>query len=63
LGRYRQEESAFVLFSDVPQEAYGKIRVCRSMLIDHFVPRYKTALKSVYEEFVTILEEETIEKI
>jgi len=52
-----------VLFSGVPQEAYGKIRVCRSMLIDHFVPRYKTALKSVYEEFVTMLEEETIRKI
>eukprot|EP00803_Ostreobium_quekettii_P003683 evm.model.scf_429.4 EVM.evm.TU.scf_429.4 scf_429:29564-36836(+) len=38
-----------VLFLDVPQEPYGKMRMCRSMVMDHFVPRYLAALESMIE--------------
>ena len=57
------EDSAFVLFSEIPHRAYGRIRVCRSMVMDHFVPRYKTALRSTIQEFHSALEGTTIHDI
>jgi len=62
-NRQDEEESAFVLFSDMPQEAYGKIRVCRSMVMDHFVPRYKIALKSAIQDLDSVLDDETTHHI
>lgn len=57
------EDDAFVLFSNMPQEAYSKIRVCRSMVMDHFVPRYKTAVESMLEAMDLVLEEGNIQDI
>lgn len=54
------EESDFVLFSDVPQEAYGRIRVCRSMVADHFLPQYKIALESAICDLSRVFEGESV---
>lgn len=51
------EEEGYVMFADMPQEAYGKIRMCRSMVVDHFVPRYRTAI-----EFMISTMDKEIEK-
>jgi len=57
------DNGAFVLFSDMPQEAYGKIRVCRSMVMDHYVPRYKIAVQSAIQDLVSVLDNETTHQI
>eukprot|EP00210_Caulerpa_lentillifera_P007141 g6831.t1 len=57
------DDDAFVLFSNMPQEAYSKIRVCRSMVMDHFVPRYKTAVESTLQALDAVLEKDIIQTI
>ncbi|CAD7699635.1 unnamed protein product [Ostreobium quekettii] len=44
-----EEGGEHVLFLDVPQESYGRMRMCRSMLMDHFVPRYMAAFESMIQ--------------
>lgn len=43
------KDEDYVLFMDVPQEAYCRVRMSRSMVVDHFVPRYKAAIESLLE--------------
>lgn len=44
------ENEQYVLFSDVPQEAYNRVRMSRSMVGDHFVPRYRGAIESMIDQ-------------
>uniref|UniRef100_A0A061SHX7 Lipase class 3 family protein n=1 Tax=Tetraselmis sp. GSL018 TaxID=582737 RepID=A0A061SHX7_9CHLO len=37
----------FVLFQDIPHQAYGRMKVCRQMIHDHILPSYLEALDSV----------------
>lgn len=39
-GGGESEPGGFVLLDHVPQEVYGRIRLCRRMLADHFIPSY-----------------------
>ncbi|GMH44022.1 hypothetical protein BSKO_11956 [Bryopsis sp. KO-2023] len=48
-GGLIDENEKYVLFSDVPQEAYNRVRMSRSMVGDHFVPRYRGAIESLIE--------------
>ncbi len=36
----------FVLLDGIPQEAYGRVRLCKSMLNDHYIPAYLRSLDS-----------------
>ncbi|KAK9852086.1 hypothetical protein WJX84_002088 [Apatococcus fuscideae] len=36
----------FLILDSVPQEVYGKMRLCNTMLTDHFIPRYLANLES-----------------
>ncbi|GAB4813184.1 hypothetical protein N2152v2_000230 [Parachlorella kessleri] len=36
----------YALLDWVPQEAYGRIKLCRRMLADHFIPTYLAAMES-----------------
>ena len=37
---------AMVLLDEVPQEAYGRIKLCRTVLSDHVIPNYLRSLSS-----------------
>ncbi|KAK9825386.1 hypothetical protein WJX81_007825 [Elliptochloris bilobata] len=41
------EQERFVLLEGIPQEAYGRVRLCKSMLNDHYIPAYLRSLDSV----------------
>lgn len=41
------EPEQFVLLDGIPQEAYGRVRLCKSMLNDHYIPAYLRSLDSV----------------
>ena len=41
------EQEQFVLLEGVPQEAYGRVRLCKSMLNDHYIPAYLRSMDSV----------------
>lgn len=45
-GTSASAATPYVLMA-VPREAYGRIRLCKTMVYDHFVPQYLRALDSV----------------
>lgn len=42
----------WVLLEDMPHEAYGRMKVCRTMLQDHFIPSYNASLQSSMQRFL-----------
>ena len=46
----------FMVFRDIPQEAYGRMKVCPQMLRDHVLPAYLRALDSVQGQLAASLE-------
>lgn len=42
-------DDEYVMFSNVPQKAYNRIRMSRSMVVDHFVPSYRSGIESLIE--------------
>ena len=46
-----QETENFVLLDSIPQQAYGRMRMCRAMVNDHFTPAYLAAMTSAMAAF------------
>ena len=46
-----QERERFVLLDAVPQQVYGRMRMCRAMVNDHFTPAYLAAMTSAVARF------------
>ena len=46
-----QETEQFILMDAVPQQAYGRMRMCRAMVNDHFTPAYLAAMTSAMAAF------------
>jgi hypothetical protein len=46
-----QETERFVLMDRIPQQAYGRMRMCRAMVNDHFTPAYLAAMTSAMVAF------------
>lgn len=42
-----KHQEPFVLLDGIPQEAYGRVRLCNTMVADHFIPAYWASLGSV----------------
>lgn len=43
---------AYVLLENVPQTAYGRIRLCNTMVHDHYIPNYLIALESAMQLYL-----------
>lgn len=48
---FPQECERFVLVDRVPQQFYGRMRMCRAMVNDHFTPAYLAAMASAVALF------------
>ena len=46
-----QESERFILMDRVPQQVYGRMRMCRAMVNDHFTPAYLSAMASAVALF------------
>lgn len=46
-----QESERFILMDRVPQQVYGRMRMCRAMVNDHFTPAYLAAMTSAVALF------------
>ncbi|KAK9804709.1 hypothetical protein WJX72_001137 [[Myrmecia] bisecta] len=44
-------QEQFMLLEGVPQEAYGRIKLCNTMIKDHFIPVYKANMASALQLF------------
>lgn len=50
IPRCGRQDCEYMLLDRVPQQAYGRIKLCRRMLADHFIPCYLNALESAQRE-------------
>ena len=46
-----QESERFILMDWVPQQVYGRMRMCRAMVNDHFTPAYLSAMTRAVASF------------
>ncbi|KAK9793715.1 hypothetical protein WJX73_006410 [Symbiochloris irregularis] len=46
----------YLLLENVPQEAYGRVRLCSTMISHHFIPSYLAALESAVQTYVESVE-------
>ncbi|BDA49647.1 probable Sn1-specific diacylglycerol lipase alpha at N-terminal half [Coccomyxa sp. Obi] len=44
-----QKKEMFVLLDNVPQEAYSRVKLCSTMVADHFIPAYLASMDAVIE--------------
>ncbi|CAL8464467.1 g4002 [Coccomyxa elongata] len=44
-----QKKEMFVLLDNVPQEAYSRVKLCNTMVADHFIPAYLASMDAVIE--------------
>ncbi|EIE19233.1 alpha/beta-hydrolase [Coccomyxa subellipsoidea C-169] len=44
-----QKKEIYVLLENVPQEAYSRVKLCNSMVADHFIPAYLASMDAVIE--------------
>lgn len=48
----RRVQEKHVLLDHVPQEAYGRIKLCSTMIQDHFIPCYSANMQTAMELYV-----------
>lgn len=47
-------DEPMVLLDGVPQEAYGRIKLCRTVLSDHVIPNYLKSLETFVQTYYTL---------
>ncbi|KAA6418802.1 MAG: lipase class 3 family [Trebouxia sp. A1-2] len=47
-----REREKYVLLDSVPQEAYGRIKLCSTMIQDHFIPCYSANMQTAMELYI-----------